>query len=85
MVLRDAESATSAEQPTSASWLNMIERFFRDLTANQIRRGVFLGLEQLIIAIVDYIDYHTKNPKHFIWTAKASRILEKSPRQRFTL
>src|ERR1700689_550188 len=63
--------------PTSASWLNMIERFFRDLTANQIRRGVFQDLEQLITAIGDYIDHHNQNPKPFIWTAKASDILEK--------
>jgi transposase len=63
--------------PTSASWLNMIERFFRDLTANQIRRGVFQDLEQLITAIGDYIDHHNANPKPFIWTAKASDILEK--------
>jgi len=42
--------------PTSASWLNMIERFFRDLTENRIRRGVFQDIEQLITAIGDYID-----------------------------
>jgi transposase len=71
--------------PTSASWLNMIERFFRDLTANQIRRGVFRDLEQLITAIGDYIDHHNKNPKPFIWTAKASDILEKVTRARTAL
>jgi transposase len=71
--------------PTSASWLNMIERFFRDLTANQIRRGVFQDLEQLITAIGDYIDHHNQNPKPFIWTAKASDILEKVTRARATL
>ena len=58
----------------------MIERFFRDLTANQIRRGVFQDLGQLITAIGDYIDHHNKNPKPFIWTAKASDILEKVSR-----
>jgi transposase len=57
--------------PTSASWLNMIERFFRDLTVNRIRRGVFLDLEQLIMAIGDYIDRHNQTPKSFIWTAKS--------------
>ena len=71
--------------PTSASWLNMIERFFRDLTANQIRRGVFKDLEQLITAIGNYIDHHNKNPKPFIWTAKASDILEKVTRARAAL
>jgi transposase len=66
--------------PTSASWLNMIERFFRDLTTNQLRRGVFQDLEQLIMAIENYIDIHNKKPKPFIWTAKASDILEKVTR-----
>lgn len=71
--------------PTSASWLNMIERFFRDLTANQIRRGVFQDLEQLITAIGNYIDHHNRNPKPFIWTAKATDILEKVSRARTAL
>ncbi len=71
--------------PTSASWLNMVERFFRDLTANQIRRGVFQDLEQLITAIGDCIDRHNECPKPFIWTAKASGILEKVTRARAAL
>jgi transposase len=66
--------------PTSASWLNMIERFFRDLTDKRIRRGVFHDLEQLIMAICQYIDKHNANPKPFIWTAKANDILEKVSR-----
>jgi transposase len=66
--------------PTSASWLNMIERFFRDLTDKRIRRGVFQDLEQLIMAIGNYIDKHNANPKPFIWTAKANDILEKVTR-----
>jgi len=70
--------------PTSASWLNIIERFFRDLTANQIRRVVFQDLEELINAIGNYIDHHNKNPKPFIWAAKASDILEKVTRARAT-
>jgi len=68
--------------PTSASWLNMVERFFRDLTQNRLRRGVFQDLEQLIMAIGEYIDDHNQNPKPFIWTAKASDILEKVTRAR---
>jgi len=71
--------------PTSASWLNMIERFFRDRTKKRIRRGVFHDLEQLIMAIGDYIDRHNQNPKPFIWTAKASDILEKVTRARNAL
>jgi transposase len=71
--------------PTSASWLNMIERFFRDLTENRIRRGVFRDLEQLIMAIGDYIDGHNDNPKPFMWTARASDILQKVTRARTAL
>jgi transposase len=71
--------------PTSASWLNMIERFFRDLTHNRIRRGVFQDLEQLITAIGNYIDVHNQNPKPFIWTAKANDILGKVTRAQTAL
>jgi transposase len=71
--------------PTSASWLNMVERFFRDLTNNRLRRGVFQDLEQLIMAIGDYIDGHNKSPKPFIWTAKANDILEKVTRAQTAL
>jgi transposase len=71
--------------PTSASWLNMVERFFRDLTQNRLRRGVFRDLEELILAIGDYIDRHNQNPKPFIWTARASDILEKVKRARRAL
>jgi transposase len=71
--------------PTSASWLNMVERFFRDITHNRIRRGVFQDLEQLIMAIGNYIDVHNQNPKPFIWTAKATDILEKVTRAKAVL
>ena len=63
--------------PTSASWLNMVERFFRDLTTQQLRRGVFTSVPELIQTIDNYIAEHNQNPKPFIWTAKASDILEK--------
>src|SRR5690348_11239721 len=71
--------------PTSASWLNMVERFFRDLTENRLRRGVFRSVEELVAAIFDYIDLHNENPKPFIWTAKAADILEKVKRARRAL
>jgi transposase len=71
--------------PTSASWLNMVERFFRDLTANRLRRGVFRDIEELIMAIEGYIDRQSENPKPFIWTAKANDILEKVKRGRKAL
>ena len=68
--------------PTGASWLNMVERFFRDLTDKQIRRGAFPSVRHLIAAIERYIEIHNLDPKPFIWTAKASDILEKVKRAR---
>jgi transposase len=63
--------------PTSASWLNMIERFFRDLTTERLRRGVFHNVPALVAAIKEYVAMHNKDPKPFVWTAKANDILEK--------
>jgi transposase len=71
--------------PTSASWLNMVERFFRDLTTNRIRRGVFHSEADLIAAIEEYLAVHNANPKPFIWTARATDILEKVKRGRAKL
>jgi transposase len=71
--------------PTSASWINMVERFFRDLTVNRVRRGVFRSVPDLVAAIQDYIACHNQRPKPFIWTAKASDILEKVKRGRAAL
>jgi transposase len=68
--------------PTSASWLNMVERFFRDLTDKRIRRDAFPSVKVLIAAIEDYIAKHNQQPKPFIWTAEASDILEKVTRAR---
>jgi len=68
--------------PTSASWLNMVERFFRDITEKQIRRGCFANVNELIETIETYIAQHNTNPKPFVWTAKASDILEKVKRAR---
>ena len=63
--------------PTSASWLNMVERFFRDISENRLRRGVFTSVPELVSAIKGYIAVHNENPKPFIWTAKATDILQK--------
>jgi len=71
--------------PPSSSWLNMVERFFRDLTEQRLRRGIFRDVEELIMAIGDYIDKHNDNPKPFVWTAKASDVLEKVKRARAVL
>jgi transposase len=71
--------------PTSASWLNMVERFFRDLTVNRLRRGVFRDVIELVEAIDLYIENHNNKPKPFIWTASANDILEKVKRARKAL
>lgn len=68
--------------PTSASWLNMVERFFRDLTVNRLRRGVFHNVRELTAAVEEYITCHNADPKPFVWTASASDILEKVKRGR---
>jgi len=63
--------------PTSASWLNMVERFFAELTEKRIRRGVFTSVAELEEAILTYLEQHNANPKPFIWTKSAGEILEK--------
>ena len=63
--------------PTSASWLNMVERFFRDITTERLRRGVFTSVPELIQAIDGYIAHHNIKPKPFIWTKSARDILQK--------
>ncbi len=63
--------------PTSASWLNMVERFFRDITTDRLRRGVFTSVPELIGAIDEYIAHHNTQPKPFIWTKSARDILQK--------
>ena len=63
--------------PTSASWLNMVERFFRDITTDRLRRGVFTSVAELGSAINEYVDHHNKGPKPFIWTRSARDILQK--------
>lgn len=63
--------------PTSASWLNMVERFFRDITTERLRRGVFTSVPDLIGAINEYIEHHNTKPKPFIWTKSARDILQK--------
>lgn len=63
--------------PTSASWLNMVERFFRDITTERLRRGVFTSVPELVAAIDEYVAHHNENPKPFIWTKSARDILQK--------
>ena len=71
--------------PTSSSWLNMIERWFRELTEKRLRRGVFRSVNELVLAIEDYVAQHNDNPKGFVWTKKAEEILEKVSRAKTAL
>ena len=71
--------------PTSSSWLNLIERWFREITQKRIRRGTFASVRQLIEAIMDYIEHHNQDPQTFIWTAKSEDILAKIARARAVL
>jgi transposase len=71
--------------PTSSSWLNLVERWFREITDKRIRRGVFHNVPELIDAIMSYIAAHNENPQTFQWTAKAEDILAKVRRAREVL
>ena len=71
--------------PTSSSWLNLVERWFRNLTDKAIRRGVFKSVPDLIAAIEAYLEANNNDPKPFVWTATAEQILEKVRRGRVTL
>jgi len=71
--------------PTSSSWLNLVERWFGEITDKRIRRGVFKSEQDLIDAIMSYIQNHNDNPKTYTWTAKAEDILKKVRRARAVL
>jgi len=71
--------------PTSSSWLNLIERWFRELTNKRIRRGVFHSVPDLIAAIEEYLAAHNQDPKPFVWTAEIDTIMEKVSRARAAL
>src|SRR5712692_3791155 len=63
--------------PTSSSWLNLVERWFRELTTKRLRRSNFTGVNELIAAITDYLAQNNKQPKPFVWTAGIQQILDK--------
>ena len=71
--------------PTSSSWLNLIERWFRELTDKKLRRGVFHSVADLQQAIAEYADHHNANPHGFQWTKKADDILAKVRRAKAAL
>jgi transposase len=66
--------------PTSSSWLNLIERWFGEITRKRIRRGVFRSVPELVTAIEEYIRCHNEDPKPFVWTKKAEDIIAKVSR-----
>ena len=63
--------------PTSASWLNLVERWFREITDKRIRRGVFKSVDALVAAIMEYLEVNNADPKPFVWTASMETILSK--------
>mgnify|MGYP002360750359 FL=1 len=70
---------------TSASWMNMVERFFRNLSEDRLKRGVFKSVDELVDAIELFVLAHNEDPKPFIWTASARDILEKVMRAKAKL
>ena len=71
--------------PTSSSWLNMVERWFRNITTQRIRRGSFRSVDALVQAIQDFIAAHNEDPRPFVWTADLKDILPKIMRAHDTL
>ena len=71
--------------PTSSSWLNLVERFFAEITDKAIRRGVFRSVPELQQAIMVYLDAHNADPKPFVWTKSPGQILEKIARAKQVL
>ena len=63
--------------PTGSSWLNMVERWFGEITRKRIRRGTFQSVPQLIAAIMEYLEDHNVDPKRFVWSKDADMILAK--------
>ena len=71
--------------PTSSSWLNLVERWFRDITTKRIRRGSFTSVPELVKAIDDYIAHNNDDPAPFVWTKTAGQIIAKVRRGRVAL
>ena len=71
--------------PTSSSWLNLVERWFGELTGKRVRRSAFVSVEDLIAAINQYVAVWNQDPKPFVWTATVESIVEKLKRCRQTL
>jgi hypothetical protein len=61
--------------PTSSSWLNLVERWFRELTDKRLRRGSFQSVPELVAAIMKYIEGHNQNPQVLVWSASVDKIM----------
>ena len=77
--------ASTCTSPRPRHWLNLVERWFRELTDKALRRGVFHSVPDLIAKIEDYLAAHNDDPKPFVWTATAEEILAKVARGRVAL
>lgn len=66
--------------PTGSSWLNMVERWFGEITRKRIRRGTFKSVPQLIDAIAQYLENYNAEPRKFVWTKDANMIIAKTNR-----
>lgn len=71
--------------PTSSSWLNLVERWFREISEKRIRCDSFRNVDELVETILDYLDHSNDNPRPFVWSAPAERILDKYRRARAVL
>jgi hypothetical protein len=71
--------------PTSSSWLNLVERWFRDLTQKRLRRGTFRSVRDLQAAILEYVEEHNEHAKGLLWKALPDEILAKVRRARAVL
>lgn len=70
--------------PTGSSWLNLVERWFRELTNKRIRRGTFGSVRELVVAIREYLDHNNQQPRPFVWKSSAEHILQKVARCKAT-
>jgi hypothetical protein len=73
----EASAFSHAFHPTSSSWLNVLERFFRELTDKRIRRVVFRNVHELTEVIYDYLESYDNEPRPFVWTRNAGAIPQK--------
>jgi len=71
--------------PTSASWLNQVERWFAEITRKRIRRGTFRSVRDLVKAIQEYIRENNNNPRPFQWVASANTIVRKVRKYKWSL